>query len=766
MNFINTKPVKTFLGGCIILFLLVGIWSCQKQNKGTIQTSQLLPAPQNVEPKPGNSIAPEELKSIYLYSEAEDDDRFAANRLQNQLDKLFDHHLDVQMADSYKDISRPAIILGVPSEDPEFSEFASPLPVPKKDTDESYVLDIQEDLITVSGGGHPGVFYGVQTLVQLMEEAKWANKDIPGLRVEDWPELNMRTVHLDVKHHLDRYECLKNSIVKLAKYKVNGIVFEFENKFQYQSHPAIAAPNSFTPEQVKKLTQFAHQYHIDIIPLVQGLGHAGYVLKHDEYKHLREDPESNWAFCPLKDGTYEVLFDLYRETIEATPGVDYLHVGGDEVRVMGRCPRCKKEKQEDGELGLYLTWLNKVNDFLEKHDRTMIFWDDVPLKEAEIYRFTHSETSDKKFDSLWTKGTARLDNIIDKFPQDGVFNRWNYGLAREKGNIRILDWYNKHNFNTLSATAIQNTRPLIPSYERKPANIKSFVSLSAEKNVLGALCTAWDDAGVHFETFWMGFLASSEYAWSSKNPAELEQYWEKYIRRFFGPNTTGLISAFQNLSKRVNFWDTALMKEGRKHMIHRNGHQLRTLPDFQDTPEEGTWSEHFQSLIKSAKEEKQQCTEAIETMERNMDRVSRNGYNLKVYASMGRFMKDHCDLVLSLGKIAEYCDKAKNAHENGEKKKVIDNLTNMAATADLAWKSYKSSYQELKDVWEISRYPKGGKGFVPNRYHHFASRREDLSYLIMAEEQMNFDGYAKKLRKMAEAYEKHENLSINNPDSR
>ena len=234
---------------------------------------------------------------------------------------------------------------------PGFSDYCSGIPDPLEGNDESYVLHINEDIITVSGGGEPGLFYGVQTLIQLMEEAKWENGSLQGVLIQDWPDIKQRLVHFNYFFHLDRYEYIKENIKKLAKYKVNGIVLEFEDQFRYQMHPVIAAPTALTPGQVKELTQFAHQYHVDIIPLVQGFGHAAYILKHDKFKHLREDPEIYQSFCPLKDETYELIFDLFGEVIEATPGVKYFHIGGDEVHVMGECPLCQEKKQEIGEFG-------------------------------------------------------------------------------------------------------------------------------------------------------------------------------------------------------------------------------------------------------------------------------------------------------------------------------------------------------------------------------------------------------------------------------
>ncbi len=751
MNFLQTSKTGIFTGIIIFLLLSMSAVSCQKRESDKKDTvAELLPAPQLVELKVGVSIKPEKIKTVYLYSGIDKDASFAAVLLRNELMQLFDLEVNVQVVESYEDMSLPAIILGISSEDIGFSNFCSGLPSPQEDNPEAYVLDIKKDIITISGGGDAGLFYGVQTLVQLLEEAKWEHEPISGMIIQDWPELKLRWVHYNYFFHLDRFEYIKESIIKLSKYKVNGIVFEFEDKFKYQSQPIIAAPNSLSPEQVKELTLFAHDYHIDIVPLVQGFGHAGYLLKHDQLKHLREDPEIYQSFCPLNEETYDFIFDLFRETIEATPGVKYFHVGADEVRIMGKCPLCKKKVEEIGELGLHLTWLNKVQDFMKEHGRTLVYWDDMPLKQAGIYRPTYKE-ADEKFDSVWADGISRLNNIVNKFPQDGVFMRWNYDLGRYKGNISMLEWYKENNLNTMIATAVIGDWPLIPKYDWMPANIKSYVTLGAEKGVLGELCTAWgDDSGNHFEIYWLGFLASAEYAWSSKSPATLDQYWEKYIRRFFGPNTDGLVPAFHNLSERVEFWNSALMERGNKR---RPNYQLISLPDLQNKPAEGSWVKHFQPLIESAQQEKLKNSEAVEVLERNMGKVTSNAYNLKVFASMGRFMESYCDLVLSIGEIAAYCDMAITAREGGQKEEVVTNLNKMATSADLAWDGYKKSYEDLKEIWEIARLPKGGEGYMMNpQTIYLAGRTADLSYLILAEEQLDLSGYAKKILQESRQY--------------
>jgi hexosaminidase len=750
MRLLQNLMDKTSYQIVISLLFLTLTMGCQEKEPAKITGKELLPAPQKVEINEGISIDPEKFKTIYLYSPTDKDARFAANLLRDEINQLFDYEVNVQVVDSNEKLTVPSVILGIASDDIGFSNFCSELPSPQEGNAESYVLDIKKNIITVSGGGGAGLFYGVQSLIQLLEEAKWENASLTGMTIQDWPELKERWVHYNYFFHLDRYEYIKESIIKLSKYKVNGIVFEFEDRFKYQSHPFVAAPIALTPEQVKELTLFAHDYHIDIVPLVQGFGHAGYLLKHEQLKHLREDPEIYQSFCPLKEETYEFIFDLFRETIEATPGVKYFHVGADEVRIMGECPLCKKKEEEVGELGLHLTWLNKVQNFMKEHGRTIVYWDDMPLKQAGIYKTTYNE-ADEKFDSVWAEGTAKIGGIIDQFPQDGVFMRWNYQLGRDKGNIKILDWYKENNFNAMVATAVIGDYPLIPKYDWMPKNIKSFVTLAAEKGVLGELCTAWgDDSGNHFEIYWLGFLASVEYAWSSKSPATLDQYWEKYIRRFFGPYTDGLIPAFHNLSERVEFWDTALMERGNKR---RKGYQLISLPDLQNKPEEGSWVKHFQPLMESAQQEKLKNAEGVETIVQNLDKVTSNAYNLEIFASMGRFMESYCDLVLSIGEIANYCDKAIDAREKGQNIEVVANLKKMAAIADSAWNGYKGTYEDLKQIWEVARYPKGEEGYIMNpQTIYLAGRTADLSYLILAEQQLDLLGYSKKLLHKSKQY--------------
>ena len=323
------------------------------------------------------------------------------------------------------------------------------------------------------------------------------------------------------------------SIDRLARYKINAVVFEFEDKLRYQRQPLVGAPQAISIDEMAALTQYARERHIEITPLVQGLGHATFILKHQEYANLREIPWNRWAFCPLNEGTYQVLFDLYRDAIDATPGSKYLHIGGDEIGNIGLCPRCKPTADKEGMLALNLYWLKRVCEFAKENNRIPIFWDDMPLQNAGLLESTDSyEMPLPEVERLWQKGIPKLDSLLLDFPKNCVYMRWNYSMARQDGNIRALDWYKSHGLNAMIATSTSISSDI--------GNIRSFIQLAGEKKIDGMLCTAWDDNSPHMETFWRGFIASAEYSWNPDGRS-LEEFDIAWLQREFGIFSTWII---------------------------------------------------------------------------------------------------------------------------------------------------------------------------------------------------------------------------------
>ncbi|RZM03197.1 MAG: hypothetical protein EOO88_56670, partial [Pedobacter sp.] len=239
---------------------------------------------------------------------------------------------------------------------------------------EGYSLKITSDGVIAQAVTEAGLFYAVQTIRQLLIKPA-GSPLLKGITLRDWPDTKVRAAHYDTKHHQDNKQFVQDFIRDLARYKLNMLIWEWEDKFEYPSHPELGAPGAFTLQEMQQFTAYAKQYHIQIVPLVQGLGHAGFILKWPQFAHLREVPASNFEFCPLKEQSYTLLSELWKDAMAATPGSQYVHIGSDETYELGKCADCKKKESEIGRSGLYHLFVGKGAAFVQQSGRKAMAWE-------------------------------------------------------------------------------------------------------------------------------------------------------------------------------------------------------------------------------------------------------------------------------------------------------------------------------------------------------------------------------------------------------
>jgi hypothetical protein len=512
--------------------------------------------------------------------------------------------------------------------------------------EEGYILNIFKNKISIIAKDEVGLFYAFITLDQLLEDSKDKNANLPMVSIKDYPLLKFRPIHLDVKHHMEKKSYYFNLIDHLAKQKINGIIVEFEDKLKYELRPEIGAPDAPSIDWWIEISEYANKRNIMINPLVQGLGHASFILKHEKNKHLRDVPDSDWAFNPLNSQTYDLQFDLYLDAIKATPYGKYLHVGGDEVHLLKR--------EGKSELELNLIWLNKVCQFAEKHNRIPIFWDDMPLKHAGVYRpMFNSEISMEKVDEIWEKNELNLMQFIEKFPKNAVYMRWNYQKSDTYGNQKAMDWYMNNGLNVMGATAGQTRWTLMPQNQSNISQIKSFAISSIEKNLEGLLLTLWDDDSPHFELYKRGIAAFSQYSWSG-NKTTIEEFKTIYRHRTYGPEFSNNEFAFiDKLEKPVSLWLNMLLEEKvRRAAISKEENPLETfIIDLPDLENKGMWSKKYFNKIKNAKASLLISKEVEEIIDKLMENDSKNKYTLEVYKQVNELVKFSSNIIITLEKL-------------------------------------------------------------------------------------------------------------------
>jgi len=584
---------------------------------------------------------------------------------------------------------------------------------------EGYILEISGRQVTIKAPQQAGLFYGIQTLAQLLDDSHDQQLEIPSCRITDYPEIPYRAIHLDLKHHLDAGRYYYEMIDRLAGIKVNAIIIEFEDKLRYRKAPLIGASDAISIEEFAALSKYAQDRFIEISPLVQGLGHASFILKHDEYKNLRDDISSDWVFDPLNPATYDLQFSLYEDAIAATPNGRYLHVGGDEVGTLGKSELSKKSGMKPIELQMY--WLKKVSDFAEAHHRIPIFWDDMVFKLAGLYETTYdSSIKEPRVRELWEKNQRFLDEKIPIFPKNCVYMRWNYDDSKLPGNQRAMDWYKKNGLRAMAATAAQTMWPMLTRNRSNFQPIKDFCQLTAEKKLDGILCTVWDDCSVHLETVWRGLYDFALFSWNYED-IPVEKAHEAFRHRFYSPALSEADNEFQDLLEDVlPFWETAFLQEGDRNNYHKDFKLIET-PDPQ-TP--GTWIAKYKTKLQQAAKTLKEYNVISYKIKNAMQLARRNKYALEILKEVNELQVYPAKLLLLL----EEYDRSPVKN----KARAIQQITDLMESFKILRMEFEKTYGQTR----IMGNPEGYQ-LDSNFHEHLANGTNNTDWMFLYELPVN-----------------------------
>ncbi len=241
---------------------------------------------------------------------------------------------------------------------------------------EGYALQIGADGIGAGANTAAGLLYAWQTLKQILRASPGR---APGLRIGDWPALRWRVYHLDLKGTRRTLANLHAILPRLAEFKVNAVLAEYEDYVRLDRHPALAVPGALTKSQVKDWIAAARDYNLTVIPLVQTLGHLQYVLRQPAYSHLQEKPGNPAEACCTHPDTWPLIRDFLDEIMELHAGLPLFHVGLDETFNLGTCPRCQAALGGRSKMTLYVDWVNRCCRHVRAQGFTPLVWGDVAI---------------------------------------------------------------------------------------------------------------------------------------------------------------------------------------------------------------------------------------------------------------------------------------------------------------------------------------------------------------------------------------------------
>ncbi|XP_041370180.1 uncharacterized protein LOC121384051 isoform X2 [Gigantopelta aegis] len=188
-----------------------------------------------------------------------------------------------------------------------------------------------------------------------------------------------RLVHLDLKGASPKMSYLEKVLPLMAKLGATGLLIEYEDMFPYTDELSmLAAENAYSQKDIVRLLEVCRNNKLDVIPLVQTFGHMEFVLKHPEYKHLREQEKMPQVITPLKPESYTLISKMVGQMLAAHPDAEYLHIGSDEVYGLGKGLTheliIKGKKPEE----IFLEHVAKVANLVRSVRNSVhpIIWDD------------------------------------------------------------------------------------------------------------------------------------------------------------------------------------------------------------------------------------------------------------------------------------------------------------------------------------------------------------------------------------------------------
>ncbi|MEI7423950.1 MAG: beta-N-acetylhexosaminidase [Prolixibacteraceae bacterium] len=319
-----------------------------------------------------------------------------------------------QRLEDFFGISNKIIFSGAPEKKSIFLKLNTGMSGSK----ESYHLLVSPKGIILESPSPNGLFYGIQSLLQLMPplKKKLSEVVIPSLEIKDTPRFAWRGLHLDVGRHFMPKEFVKKYLDYMAIHKFNTFHWHLTEdqgwRIEIKKYPRLTEVGSvrketlvghygsktydgtpaggfYTQEEVKEIVAYAADRFITVVPEIEMPGHSlGALTAYPELGCTGGpyDVATTWGvfddvYCAGKEETYAFLQDVLTEVMPLFPG-EYFHIGGDECPKTrwAKCPLCKQKMKDEGlktEHELQSYFVQRMEKFLNENGKKLIGWDEI-----------------------------------------------------------------------------------------------------------------------------------------------------------------------------------------------------------------------------------------------------------------------------------------------------------------------------------------------------------------------------------------------------
>jgi len=361
--------------------------------------------------------------------------------------------------------------------------------------EQGYQLVITEKRIDLIAKHPAGIFYGSQTLRQLIAQS---DGRLPNLRCSDWPDFPNRGVMLDIsRDKVPAMATLYDLVDMLASWKINQLQLYTEHTFAYTAHETVWADASpMTGEEILDLDAYCRQRFIELVPNQNSFGHMHRWLKHAKYKHLAECPDgfvTPWgerhdepfSLDPSNPESLGLMRGLYDELLPHFASRQ-INIGCDETFELGQ-GKNKELVEQVGEGRVYLDFLLKIYADLKSRGYTLQFWGDILMNHPQL---------------------------VPELPKDLIALEWGYEAAHPFDAHCARYAEAGAPFFVCPGTSSWNT--LVGRTANALENLRSAAHSGLQHGAVGYLNTDWGDSG-HWQPLpisYLGFAYGAGVSWA------------------------------------------------------------------------------------------------------------------------------------------------------------------------------------------------------------------------------------------------------------
>jgi hexosaminidase len=419
----------------------------------------------------------------------------------------------------------------------------------------AYTMEVRKDAILINGDNENGVFYGIQSLIQLLPTEISKSLSVPFVSIKDFPRFQYRGLHLDVGRHFFPVEFVKKYIDYIALHKMNTFHWHLTEdqgwRIEIKKYPKLTSVGGYrdgtiigrhpgkgndntryggfyTQAQVKEVVAYAAKRYVEVIPEIEMPGHASAALTAYPNLGCTGGPykvQQTWGvfkevFCAGNDSVFTFLQDVLNEVMPLFPS-KYVHIGGDECPKDSWkvCPKCQKRKQEHNlkdEHELQSYFVQRMEKFINSKGKVMIGWDEIlegGLAPNAIVMSWRGEAGGIE--------AAKQNHDVIMTPGSHVY--LDHSQSKKEDSVTIGGY-----------TSVEKTY----SYEPVPKELND----EQAKHVLGAQGNVW--------TEYMGYPSKVEYMIFPRVSALSEVLWSPKEKR----NWQDFEKRLQEQFKRYGLW--------------------------------------------------------------------------------------------------------------------------------------------------------------------------------------------------------------------